>query len=216
MSRPPVQKTGPALSWSGRVLTWEDVRPFLAELRELTIGLKTIVSPLVLDELKARKITVRRGETSSFTVRDAPSKAGIGVALERPDGVVASAVQGLRKEGVSLLDWSPRGESLAGWAWSLGLLVKESATSGVAFASNASLVACIASKVAGVRAARVVNGLEVSRAIGGFGANLLSVEMPGRSFFEIKQILRAAATGVPRSPAEVENVFREVDNHAHR
>jgi hypothetical protein len=216
MSRPLAQRTGPDVTWSGRVLTWEDVRPFLGELRELTIGLKTIVSPLVLDELKARKITVRRGEGSSATATERVKKSGIGVALERPDGIVTSVVQGLRKEGVSLLDWSPKGESLAGWAWSLGLLVKESATSGVAFASDASLVACVAGKVAGVRAARVLTGLEVTRAINGFGANLLSVDVPGRSFFEIKQILRAAATSVSRWPAEVEKVFREVDSHAHR
>jgi hypothetical protein len=94
--------------------------------------------------------------------------------------------------------------------------VKENVASGVAFATDAALVACVAGKVAGVRPARVNSGLEVTRAVNGFGANLLTVETPGRTFFEIKQILRAAATSVPRSPAEVEKIFREVDGHAHR
>jgi hypothetical protein len=80
MSRPAAQKTGP-LFWSGRVLTWEDLRPFLGELQELTVATRTIVSPLVLDELKDRKIALRRGdERASTPGGEAAKKKGLGIA----------------------------------------------------------------------------------------------------------------------------------------
>jgi hypothetical protein len=49
------------------------------------------------------------------------------------------------------------------------------------------------------------------------GANMLAVEMPGRTFFEIKQMLRLLGTGAkPCCPDGVACTLRELDGHAHR
>jgi len=216
MSRLPAVNAGPNLSWSGRLLTLDDLRPYLASLRELTVGTATIVSPLVLDELRDRKIVLRRdGQTGTKTTL-AGSKAGLGYAIQGSDALAASAVKSLERDGLTLVSWSPKGKDAAGWAWSLGLLVKEQARTGLAFASDPALIACIAGKVSGVRPAQVASGLQVSRAMTGFGANLLMVESGSRTFFELKQILKAAATTAASSSAEVERIFKEVDGHAHR
>lgn len=218
MSRPTVEKTGPTLFWSGRLLTWEDLRPHLAGLRELTVATRTIISPLVLDELRERKIPVKRGEAVSGAKASpsAQKPKAAGIALEQPDGLVASVIQALQKDGVPFQTWAPQGSNPAGWAWSLGLLVKENGQTGIAFVRDPALVACVAGKVSGVRPAQVINALQVTRAMKGYGANLLTVEIPGRTFFELKQILRAAATTVSASPADLERIFKELDGHAHR
>ncbi len=220
MSRPGPESNGAVLTWSDPLLTWEALRSRLNGLRELVLGPKTLVSPLLLDELRDRKITVRRdGEASSGAVRAAHeaerSKRSLGVAVQTSDGGVASAMEALKREGVELPAWQPKGATLAAWSWSLAHLVKEQGR-GIAFTADAALVACLACKVAGVRAATVINAAKTSRAIKEFAANLLTVEIPGPTFFELKQILRAAATTLPASPGEVERVFKELDGHAHR
>lgn len=216
MSRPPADTPDSVFSWSGRVLTWEDLRSRLAGVRELAIGTQTIVSPMVLDELRDRKITLRRGAPTTNGPQATPKSTGPGVAVEQADGIVSGVVSALQKEGLSFQTWAPKGSNLAGWAWSLGLLVKETNQTGIALVSDPALVACVAAKVAGVRPAQVLSALQVTRAMKGFGANLLAIEMPGRTFFELKQILRAAAATIPGSAAELERVFKEIDGHAHR
>ena len=47
-------------------------------------------------------------------------------------------------------------------------------------------------------------------------ANLLVVEMPGRTFFEIRQILRTLYAAVAACPEGVACTLRELDGHAHR
>jgi hypothetical protein len=49
------------------------------------------------------------------------------------------------------------------------------------------------------------------------GANLLAVEMPGRTFFEVRQILHIlCASGEPVCPPGVACTLTELDRHAHR
>ncbi|MFO0964911.1 MAG: hypothetical protein U0793_04880 [Gemmataceae bacterium] len=204
---------GESLIWSERLLTWEDLRSRLHGLRELVLGPKTLVSPLLLDELRERKIAVRRDVAS--TASKTENRGALGVAQRTSDGTVGGAIEALKREGLALAAWEPKGANAAAWAWSLGHLVKE-AGRGVAFATDAALVACVAGKVAGVRPAHAMNARQAARAIQRFAANLLTIETPGPTFFEVKQILRTAATTAPQSSDYIERVFKELDGHAHR
>jgi hypothetical protein len=73
----------------------------------------------------------------------------------------------------------------------------------------------VAIKVKGVRAAHVLNAQQAARAFLTLGANLLAVEMPGRTFFEIRQIVRCLVKP-SACPESVACVLQELDGHAHR
>ena len=58
---------------------------------------------------------------------------------------------------------------------------------------------------------------QAARATLTLAANLLAVEMPGRTFFEVRQILRTLyAPAPPACPDGVACTLRELDGHAHR
>ena len=86
----------------------------------------------------------------------------------------------------------------------------------VLFCQDAALDCCLANK-GGLRAAAVSNAVQAGRALKAMGANLIVVEVPGRTFFEIRQILRTAAgAGAPVCPPEVARFILEIEGHAHR
>ena len=87
----------------------------------------------------------------------------------------------------------------------------------VLFCCDPALVCCVANKHSGLRAAPVLTAAHATRARATLGANLFAVEMPGRTFFEVRQILRTlcAAAG-PNCPPGVACTLQELDGHAHR
>ena len=87
---------------------------------------------------------------------------------------------------------------------------------GVVFCHDPGLVCCVANKVPGLRAAAVTTVAQAARATLTLGANLLAVEMPGRTYFEMRQILRLLCDG--RRPVRhgVACTLQELDGHAHR
>lgn len=209
----------PILFWSGKVLTLDGLRSHWGRLQEVVIGPRTVVSPLVVDELRARKIVLRRGEPTSLPSggRKSPGSSALGIAQQDSAGVVNAALASLDREGIVLTPWQPKGASLPAWAWSLGLLVKQGQPPrGVALVQDAALVCCVAGKVTGVRAAAVASVPQASRALTTMSANLLAVETPGRTLFELKQILRAAATTRAEVSEDLNQVLKELDGHAHR
>ena len=86
----------------------------------------------------------------------------------------------------------------------------------VLFCNDAGLACCIANKVPGVRAAAVWTVPQAAQALVRLGANLLVVEMAGRTFFECKELLRLCCDGAATCPPGVACVLQELDGHAHR
>jgi ribose 5-phosphate isomerase RpiB len=87
----------------------------------------------------------------------------------------------------------------------------------VVFCGDPGLVCCVANKVPGLRAAAAWTVTQAARAALALGANLVAVEMPGRTFFEVRQILRAlCAGGGSGCPGDVARTLGELDGHAHR
>src|SRR5439155_4762739 len=128
--------------------------------------------PSAVDELRHRGVTISR-RNSEVGAQTGP---GWLVALERPYAIVKSVLPGLLRE----VTWEGPCELAE-------RVARRDCCGAVAFCEDPSLVCCVANKVSGLRAAPVVNVAQVARAR---WANLLAVEMPGRTFFEVRQILR--------------------------
>ena len=87
---------------------------------------------------------------------------------------------------------------------------------GVIFCGDPGLICCVANKTVGVRATAATTVSQAARATLTLGANLIAVEMPGRTFFEIRQILRTLCLTATACPADVACTLQELDGHAHR
>jgi hypothetical protein len=85
----------------------------------------------------------------------------------------------------------------------------------ILFCTDPGLACCIANKVPGVRAAAVTSVSEAMRALRSLGANLLVVEMAGRTYFECRELLRMCQQP-SACPPGLACVLQELDGHAHR
>jgi ribose 5-phosphate isomerase RpiB len=141
-----------------------------------------------------------------------------GFGQDRSHAMVQAAVRVLAREGVPLRELScAPGDASCHWAKAVAeCLANGECQGGVLFCADPGLVACVANKVAGVRAVPVTTVGQSARATLTLAANLLVVEMPGRTFFEVRQILRTLITSGARCPDGVACTLRELDGHAHR
>jgi ribose 5-phosphate isomerase RpiB len=132
--------------------------------------------------------------------------------------MVECAVQALRRQGAVIRDLPPADNGLpCHWARAVAECVaRRECAGGVLFCAGPELVCCVANKVAGLRAAAVTTVHQAARATLDLGANLLVVEMPGRTFFEIRQILRTLYVASPACPNGLACTLEELEAHAHR
>jgi ribose 5-phosphate isomerase RpiB len=141
-----------------------------------------------------------------------------GYGQDRDNAMVQAAIRVLSREGLNLRELRcPPNDPACHWARVVAECVASGeCQGGVLFCSDPGLVACVANKVAGVRAVPVTTVGQSTRATLTLAANLLVVEMPGRTFFEVRQILRTLITNGSRCPDGVACTLRELDGHAHR
>jgi hypothetical protein len=204
---------GQVLTWPRRVLSAADLRQGLDGHRELVLAPDTVVTPLAGDELRNNGIRV---------VRQAPTAAKQtptwGHGQDRPYPLVQSALGSLAREGLALRQWPAAGDDLpCRWVKAVAECVaRGECAGGVLFCTDPGLACCIANKVAGLRAVSVTTVAQAARATLALAANLLVVEMPGRTFFEIRQILRTLCSSTLSCPDGVACTLRELDGHAHR
>ena len=201
------------LHWQGRVLCADDLRRNLNGHRELVLSAGTVITPLAADELRSLGIRVHRQEKSTTT---ADGKGVWGYAQEQPYALVASVIKSLAREGLNLVSLQPAaGTELSAFAKAVAdCVVRGECQGGVVFCSDPGLASCVANKTKGLRAAAAMNINQVSRALKTLGANLIAIEMPGPTFFEIRQMVRRLCK--PSScPDQVARVLQELDGHAH-
>jgi hypothetical protein len=144
--------------------------------------------------------------------------AGWGYAVEgKPSAMLEVALRSLRRQGTEpqLLP-TCQGESCV-WVRDLAACLARGECHGaVLFCEDAGLACCVANKVAGVRAV-AVNGVgQAVRALQALGANLLVVEMAGRTYYECRELLRLCREHPSACPPGVACVLQELDGHAHR
>jgi hypothetical protein len=206
------------LRWSGRVVAAEDLRRSLNGHRELLVSPQTVITPLALEQLRERGVQVSR-RPANTTASAAPARPLWGYAQDRPHPMVATAVQSLQREGVAWKELAPA-ECGPDCLWAKALaecVARGECRGGVVFCQDPGLVCCVANKVAGLRAVPVTTVAQAGRAVLTLGPNLVAVEMPGRTFFEIRQILRLLCTATESAcPPGVACALQELDGHAHR
>jgi hypothetical protein len=197
------------LAWPGRVLSLADLRRSLNGHREVTIGPDTVVTPLAVEELRDSGVRI---------VRQAPAAASVpyGHGQDRRYPLVASAIQALMREGLTFREWPQPTDLACRWARAVAECVAGGeCEGGVLFCADPGLACCVANKVPGLRAVAVTTVQQAARATLSLAANLLVVEMPGRTFYEIRQIMRALLTSRP-CPDGVACTLTELDGRAHR
>jgi hypothetical protein len=86
----------------------------------------------------------------------------------------------------------------------------------VLFCKDAGLACCVANKVPGVRAVAVAGVGQAVRALQNLGANLVVVEMAGRTYYECRELLRLCRDHTSACPPGLACVLQELDGHAHR
>jgi len=208
---------GQVLRWPGRILAAEDLRHALNGQREVLLAAGTIITPLAAEQLRAYRIRITR-QAGSPAVQP-PTAAAWGYAADRPHPAVQSAVQALQRDGWVLRELKPQSPNTpCTWARAVAECVaRGECRGGALFCQDPGLVCCVANKVAGVRAVAVFTVAQAARAGLTLAANLAAVEMPGRTFFEVRQILRTLCTNRDAAcPEAVACTLRELDGHAHR
>lgn len=203
------QNGGDVLSWPKRLLSADDLRQHLNGQREVRLLPRTIVTPLAADELRARG--VRIAFDAAVTVAATTCAATWGYAEEKPDALVSAAVQPLAREGLSLQALPSAAVVEIAQAVAGGTLA-----GAVLFCSDPGLACCIANKHSGLRAAAVLNAAQVSRSRSNLAPNFFAVEMPSRTLFELRQILRVIAGPAVACSAKLAAILKELDGHAHR
>ena len=176
------------LRWTGRVLAVDDLRRHLNGHRELLLSPRTVVTPLAADELRARGVASSR--TASADASRRRLRWGYRPGPAAPAGRRAPSGAGARGRRAASR-WRPCGRAACRWAQAVAECVaRGECCGGVVFCDDPGLVCCVANKVPGLRAVAVATVGQAARATLTLGANLLAVEMPGRTFFEMRQILR--------------------------
>ena len=203
------------LRWSGRVVAADDLRRSLNGHRELLVAPAAVITPLALEQLRERGVQVRRQSPEPTAI----PRPVWGYAQDRPHPLVRSAVQALERDGLHWRELPPaQSASPCSWAKALAECVAcGECRAGVVFCQDPGLVCCVANKVAGLRGIAVTTVPQAGRAVLTLGPNLVAVEMPGRTFFEIRQILRILCeSGQTVCPPGVACTLQELDGHAHR
>jgi ribose 5-phosphate isomerase RpiB len=205
---------GRTLHWPGRVLAAEDLRRGLNGHRRLLLGTTTIVTPLAAEQLKTDGIEIVREAQEARPAAAAPW----GYAQDRVYPLVSAALRALTRDGLIVRELTSSCDGpQCQWARALAECVgRGECRGGAVFCADPGLVCCVINKVAGLRAAAVVAVAQAARATLTLGANVLAVEMPGRTYYEIRQILRTLLVGETTCPPGVACTLGELDGHAHR
>lgn len=206
---------GTALRWSRTVLAYDDLRRSLNGHRRVLVPPRTVVTPLAKEHLRSAGIELSE-DKPAVSPANAPRW---GYAQERPHPMVQSAVQALEREGTLLRPlMSPASATTSPWVRDLAECVAGGeCQGGVVFCWDPEMACCVANKVPGLRAAVVCSVPQTGRALLTLAANLILVEMPGRTWFEIRQILRTVCSSTrPVCPPGVACTLEELDRHAHR
>lgn len=144
-----------------------------------------------------------------------PAASPWAVSCDQPYAYVEAAVRTLAREGLAAREIPPGGPPLR-WARQLAEEVAGGeCKAAVVFCLGPGLVACLANKVPGVRAVPVSTIAQANQAALDVGANLLAVEMPGRTFFEVRQFLRVMFVP-PSCPPELAAALGEMESRANR
>jgi hypothetical protein len=143
---------------------------------------------------------------------------GWGYAVEgKPSTMLEVALRSLNRQGIEPRRLPACNGEACSWVRAVAeCLTRGECQNAVLFCDDAGLACCVANKVPGVRAASVGGVGQARRALRVLGANLLVVEMAGRTYYECRELLRLCHEHPSACPAGLACVLQELDGHAHR
>lgn len=155
---------------------------------------KAILTPSAQDWLRNRKVEVVRGETKTQTASSARWLAVVHSGSEAVSSVLddAGRVVSLQTGSVDTAGDAARRAVLD--------LRSEDAHGVIAFSNEAEAVACLANREACCRAAAVRTVADVKRVQNSMGCNLFAIDAIGLGFFELRNLLKSAVSGIPQTP----------------
>jgi hypothetical protein len=141
-----------------------------------------------------------------------------GYAVEKkPSTMLQVALRALRRQGQEPRPLPECNGAPCAWIRHVAeCLTNGHCQAAVLFCDDPGLACCVANKVPGVRAAAVWTVAQAEQAVAQWGANLLVVEMAGRTYYECKEMLRLCCSRNGTCPPGVACVLEELDGHAHR
>jgi hypothetical protein len=215
MSMTPNNSTS-VLCWPKKVLSADDLRRHLTSQRELLLLPRTVITPLALDELRAKGIRVQWQASPGMNdaIPGGPSAKWY-YAQETPDTMISLVMHALEREGVQVAYIAPGLPWVSAIASYAEMLVSNK-SGGIAFVREPSLVCCIANKIAGIRAASVHSVPSIAATKKALGPNLFALDQSGKTFFELRQMLRTITADAPKCGDDIAKTLSELDGHAHR
>lgn len=175
------------LELTGRVIALGDIDGRLAEIQQLVVDPKAVVTPAVRDILRQRKIALVRQAAGAKSSPAAKRLIAIAVAASRFDA--ARLVDTLRREGYGVQQLAQ-----AGLASAVRELADEAARGGMRallIADEAEAAVIAANRRSGVRAVCCDDPREVARTTAAVDANLLVVRPIGKNQYLLQRIVAA-------------------------
>ena len=213
MSKTPTESGG-VLCWPKKVLNADDLRRHLTSQRELSLLPRTIVTPLAMDELRAKGVRISTQVSPAATEANLVDQGTTWFyAQEKPDTMFSASIAALTRDGVTLTAYEIKQQP---WIIAFAEMLLERNVGGIANVAEPGIVCCFANKVSGIRAASVSSVANVKAAKKSLGPNLFAIAPQGRTFFELRQIVQAIASELPNCPENVATALQELDGHAHR
>jgi ribose 5-phosphate isomerase RpiB len=170
--------------------------------KRIVIGAKSILTPSARDFLNSRGLDCKRQEAdgTSTSARTAARIDWKAIVVQSTPAVVAA----LDDAGRSTTDHWER--ELAGTvaeavAFGVSVVSRAEAVGVVIFSNQAEAAACRANRNRQVRAAVVGDAQSVRRVKSQLGANLFCIAPAGKSYFELRNLLREIG-GPPQVPSD--------------
>ncbi|HUG89882.1 MAG TPA: hypothetical protein VML55_03550 [Planctomycetaceae bacterium] len=194
-------RTRHALVLDEPVVTAETLAQRVNGDRHIAVGRRTVLTPSALDYLRAAGIEWTRDSAGGANPGPAAAATWSAIvsrntpAVERVLGDARSASRPWRRELA--------GDVREAAQRAVGCICRGEASGCVVFTQSPEAVACLANRNAAVRAAVAADTAGAAAAVGSMGANALCVSPDGKSYFELRTMLRAfTAAGPPGPPAD--------------
>ena len=183
------------------VITAELLETRLNGSSQMVIGPRAILTPAARDYLKEHGIRWSRGQVPNE--QSAASVCRWAAVVVQSTAAVISAVQQVDQESGNCCKQELVGSDADAASEAVSLLCRGDADGVVVFANSAAAIACRANRNLRIRAA-VTNDVFTTKAVlRDMGANLFCVQPEGRSFIELRNLLRAVVSaGTPQPPAD--------------
>lgn len=176
-----------SLDLAGRVIALGDIDGRLAEINQLIVDPKAVVTPAVCDILRQRKIALVRRAPGAPSSPIALRSLAIAVAASRFDAT--RVVDFLRRDGYGVQQLAKAG--LVSAVRELAVGAARGGMRALLFADEAEAAVIAANRHGGVRAVIGDDPQQVAQAAGAVDANVLVVRPAGKSDYLLRRIVAA-------------------------